>query len=281
MMNNIRRMILLFAVLGLTASCTTKIPVLAVQLADDDGRNRVAITTAEIKDWVNYANKTWEDRGYEFTFDEKKDLIMVQSTVLNTQPDDSNDAQWEFYRIAGNYVASLLPDRAIPIFFRAKGGSGWSWGPGNTNFVSMPAYANTCIVKPTPGKPCPGGCCPNNTLLSHELGHYFGLAHTFTDADCAKATLANTDGDVQGQLLGTTADDVHDTNPDPGAACAPTKSLDCDGGSVVVNGVTFHPPWNNLMSYHDCLPERISKDQTKVIEYSLQQPWRANLGKED
>ncbi len=280
-MNGLKNALLLLFLTLLVASCATKIPVLAVQLADDDGRNRVPITPAEIRQWVDQANETWEDRGYEFTWDGKKDLIVVNSTVLNTQPSDDNDDLWEFYRIAGNYLASLLPDDKIPVFFRAKGGSAWSWGPGNTNFISMPAYANTCISKPTPGKPCPGGCCPNDTLLSHELGHYFGLAHTFAETDCDKATKDNTDGDQHGQLPGTTADDVRDTAPDPGAACASTKSLDCDEGSVVVNGTTFHPPWRNLMSYHDCLPERISSDQADVIKYSLRQPWRSQLGKGD
>ncbi len=265
----------------MNASCTTKVPITAVQLADDDGRNRVSITTAEIKEWVDYANKTWKKRGYLFTFDEMKGIVIVNSTVLNTQPPDNDDEQWEFYRIAGNYLASLLPGKDIPVFFRGQGSSAWSWGPGDVNFISMPSYANTCINKQVPGKSCPGGCCPNITLLSHELGHYFGLVHTFTSVSCNRVTPDNTDGDLHGQLKDVAADDVKDTNPDPGSACAPTTSLKCDEGPVKVNGTTFNPPWRNLMSYYNCLPQEISSDQAKVIKYNIANPWRRGLGKGD
>ena len=165
-MARIKYVCTLLVLLLLVAACTTKIPIVAVQLADDDGRNRVPISGVEISQWVEQSNRTWEDQGYEFTFDAKKDLVLAYSTVLNNQPPDDNDDLWEFYRIAGNYLASQLPDNAIPVFFRAKGKSGWSWGPGNTDFISMPAYTNTCLGKQVPGKPCPGGCCPNDSLLS-------------------------------------------------------------------------------------------------------------------
>jgi hypothetical protein len=258
------------------SGCATKIPIIAVQLMDDDGTNRAPITPNEIHQWVDYTNKTWGKKGYKFTFNEKKDFVQVYSTVLNSQPPDNDDPAWEFYRINGNFIAMLLPSNRLPVFFRQRGGAGWSWGPGNTNFISMPSYTNTCISKPTPGKPCPGGCCPNNTLLSHELGHFYGLAHTFTGVACSSVTLNNTDGDVNGQLA-STKDDVHDTPPDPGAICALTTSLKCPGGKIVVNGTSFKPPWTNFMSYHDCLPERISADQASVIKLTRKDPWRKRL----
>jgi hypothetical protein len=279
-MTGLKKTLMLLSLTILIAGCTTKIPILAVRLADDDGKHRTPITPAEVAQWVDQANKTWEEAGYRFTFDEKKDMIVVHSTLLNTQPPDNNEDLWELYRIAGNYLASLFPSGKIPVFFRGNGGAGWSWGPGNTNYISMPAYANTCISKPTEGLACPGGCCPNTTLLSHELGHYFGLAHTFTGADCDKVTMENADGDRYGQLAGAD-DDVTDTGADPGAACAPTTSLKCDSGTVLVNGTKFNPPWKNFMTYHDCLPEQISSDQKKAIDFSLKNPWRQDFGKGD
>jgi Pregnancy-associated plasma protein-A len=262
----------------LLSACATKIPIMAVQLADDDGRNRVSITPAEIQQWVDQANETWGKRGYKFTFDPDKDLIVTHSTVLNTQPTDDNDDQWEFYRIAGNYLASLLPDNAIPVFFRAKGNSGWSWGPGNMNFISMPAYINACTDKAAPDGSAGSHCTPDKILLSHELGHYFGLAHTFTDADCGRIAKDNTDGDLHGQLLNTTADDIHDTAPDPGTACPTTKPIECEQESIAINSVRFNPPTHNLMSYHRCHPQQITDDQARVIASSLKQPWRSQLG---
>lgn len=269
----------LVSALLLAGCAATKIPILAVQLSDDDGTNTAPITKGDIYKWVDHANESWENAEYTIVFKGKKDMVQVRSTILNSQPPDNAYDQWELYRIAGNYLASLFPPERIPVYFRHRGGSGWSWGPGDTNYISMPSYANTCIGKPEKGASCPNGCCPNNTLFSHELGHYFGLAHTFADTPCDQATLNNTDGDRFGQLAGTSEDDVLDTAPDPGAACAPTTSLRCEEGTVAVNGTGFRPPWRNLMSYHDCLPEEITPDQIKAINYSLRHPWRNRLGK--
>lgn len=277
-MQRLKNVILFLFATFLLTGCATKIPMLAVQLSDDDGTNVAPITRKEIKAWVDAANKTWTKAGYEIVFRGKRDMVEVSSTVLNTQPPDNAYDQWELYRIAGNYLASLLTPEKIPVYFRQKGGSGWSWGPGDTNFISMPSFENTCIGKSDKKSKCPNGCCPNNTLFSHELGHYFGLAHTFTDTPCDQVTPSNTDGDRFGQLTGTDKDDVSDTAPDPGAACAPTTSLNCKEGTVVVNGTRFNPSWRNIMSYHDCMPEKITPDQEKVIKYSLIHPWRNRLG---
>jgi hypothetical protein len=187
----------------------------------------------------------------------------------------------ETYDLVGNAYASVFhPDRIV-VYFRARGGGGWSWGPTTLDYVSMPSYTNTCISKPIPGAtPFPSGSCagayPNDTLLSHEIGHYLGLPHTHNDSllnKCASITLQNTDGDLGGQERAV-EDDVRDTNPDPGPICAPTSSLSCPGGTIVINGITFNPPWNNIMSYHDCLPEAISLDQKKVIARTLKFPKR-------
>ena len=263
----------------LLSGCATKIPILAVQLSDDDGTNVAPITKGEIYEWVDYANKTWEDAGYTVVFKGKQDMVKVRSTVLNTQPPDNAYDLWELYRIAGNYLASLLPSERIPVYFRNKGGSGWSWGPGDTNYISMPSYVNTCSSKPIKDANCPNGCCPNNRLFSHELGHYFGLMHTFTDIPCDQATLNNTDGDRFGQLAGTSEDDVLDTASDPGVACAPTTFFQCKEGTVAVNGIGFNPPCHNIMSYYHCSPEEITPDQIKAINYAFSHPWRSRLGK--
>jgi hypothetical protein len=277
-MNRIRSIILLSAVMILVSACATKIPITAVQLSDNDGSHSSSITKRQIERWVKQANRTWKKRGYKITFRGKKDIVRVRSTLLNTQPPDSDDSTWEIYRIAGNYLASELPAGRIPVFFRGRGNSAWSWGPGNTNFISMPDFDQACTSDKGAGTYCHHGCCTDLTLLSHELGHYFGLAHTFTDADCDKLTKENSNGDLRGQVYGDKADNVTDTASDPSAGCLAPKSRQCSG-SVTVNGVTFHPPWHNLMSNHACLPKKISDDQAKVIEHSFKQPWRQQLGK--
>lgn len=252
------------------------IPIHAVKLSDLNGSNVAPITRPQVRRWVDFANTAWfPEAQILFEFDDSAgsaDFESWRSTLFNTLP--ANEAEHFTYRTAANVWALLFHHRKAVVFFRANSGYGFSWGPTSTFFVSMPSYTDTGIFKPDDG-----GWVPNDTLLSHELGHYFGLAHPFTGVACNDAIQANSDGDAAGQDPGTTADDVLDTNPDLTDACAPTNSLTCAGGSFPYNDEVWNPPWANVMSYHDCLPEDLTDDQVGVIDLTLQHPVRAELGR--
>lgn len=246
----------------------------AVQLEDADGGNRASITRAQVRRWVLAANTVWyPETGIRFDFDDSAsspDFQTWKATRLNTLP--ANEDEEYTYRTVGNVWALLFHHEELVVFFRANGGHGFSWGPQTTFFVSMPSYGDTGIWKPGDG-----GGLPNDTLLSHELGHYFGLAHTFGGESCANSHTYNGDGDAGGQDPNTNADDVSDTNADMSDKCVATDSLTCVGGAVTYNDESWNPPWTNVMSYHDCLPEVFSDDQVDVINLTLQHPVRANL----
>ena len=263
--------------------CPKQLPIQAVILSNDNGGSAAPITLAQIDTWVDAAKEIFKDHLFELTFDHTN-VVYVKSTTLNNppntpdnwQPDPENGIFFSpdtIYDMFANSVAAGYPDKIV-VLFRGAGGGGWSWGPPNLRYVSMPSWTNTGISKPNAGS-----WNPNTTLLAHEVGHYLGLAHTFWETRCNLVTAANTDGDAGGQRGDTDADDVLDTPADPGAACAPTSSLTCPGGSVVVKGITFTPPWTNLMSYHDCLPETMSLDQRKAINFTLQHPLRSQIPK--
>jgi hypothetical protein len=245
----------------------------AVVLADDDGSNPAPVTGAQIQTWVDEANTVWTPQArLHFLFDPAKDILAAHCTALNTQP--ATKAAASTYTLLGNVVPTLfLPDRLV-VYFRARGGGGFSWGPATTRFVSMPSYTNTGILKPS-DEPGGDGVIGNDTLLSHELGHKFGLAHTFgSDVACGSATPANSDEDRKGQDEASAADDVTDTNPDLRDDCSGgfSPSLACPGGVVTFNGHTWDQPWTNVMSYHDCLPEELTPEQLAVIELTLGHP---------
>jgi Pregnancy-associated plasma protein-A len=207
------------------------------------------ITPAQIHAVVDAANVVWSKYGYRFSFDENTDYITWHSTKLNRTP--SNDAEWNEYGPLGDALSLLSnpPQDKVVVLFRGEEGMGWSSGPpGGTN-VSMPGI--------------------KNLFLQHEMGHYFGLAHTFYFDSCAKLTLANTDNDVNG-ILPVPDDDIHDTPSDPTQKCLPPSSTNfCSNTTVTINGIVFTPPLQNVMSYYGCTPQEFSPDQIKAIKYNM------------
>jgi hypothetical protein len=53
----------------IAVGCTTRLPVHAVQLADDDGSNQAPITREQVKVWVDNANLAYTKSDYELVFD--------------------------------------------------------------------------------------------------------------------------------------------------------------------------------------------------------------------
>src|SRR5215211_6734681 len=191
--------------MALFACKDRELPILAIRLRDDGGVAPAAsITSEQIQVWIDSANVNWTNHGFVFSFDSTQDFKWANSSALNAESDDGNESGYQF---VGNLAAYLFdPDRKhIVVFFRALGGGGFSWGPSSKNFVSMPSFNNTAISKPAAGS-------PNFTLLSHELGHYLGLAHTFGGDSCNAVTLANSDNVLSGQVSATD-NDVTDTTP--------------------------------------------------------------------
>lgn len=260
------------------SGCYTQLPVLAVRLENDQFRfekrcrlvekvikgktvevkvctvirtptntpDSNSITTAQIHTVVDSTNVVWSKYGYAFSFNENTDYIKWHSSKLNRTP--STDPDWQDYGNLGNALALLSNPQQdkVVVLFRGEGGQGWSWGPSTTNYVSMPNIYNL--------------------FLEHELGHYFGLVHTFNYDNCSAVTLGNTDNDLNG-MLSVTDEDVRDTPSDPTKKCLSTNF--CLESTVTINQVVFNPPLHNVMSYYGCVPVELSPDQIKAIKYNL------------
>lgn len=119
-----------------------------------------------------------------------------------------------------------------------------------------------------------GPLCVNaatvDTLVVHELGHFFGLAHTF---ECASGR--ETEGDCA-----TTGDFLCDTPADRGpkamkgiARCDDGKLLDGScSGSCSSKSCTdgSRPDGLNWMSFYDCSPGRFSDGQRDFMRCTLE-----------
>lgn len=93
-------------------------------------------------------------------------------------------------------------------------------------------------------------------VFPHELGHYFGLLHTFQDSnnpDVSKRELVSRDIGSGGNC-DKTGDYLCDTPSDPFERLVSISSYSCNDklpdDLVDAFGTTFSPPVDNIMSYH-------------------------------
>lgn len=123
-----------------------------------------------------------------------------------------------------------------------------------------------------------GPLCANSatfpTLVVHELGHFFGLAHTF---ECAY-------GMETPETCETNGDFLCDTPPDRGPYGM--KGIgSCEGGTVLTGSCTgtcgakrctdgSRPDGYNWMSYYDCEPGRFSGEQEDFMRCMLDHEMR-------
>ncbi|TNE44626.1 MAG: hypothetical protein EP343_28620 [Deltaproteobacteria bacterium] len=225
--------------------------VQAVQVSHDDGSRAASITPAQVKQWVDEANKVFAVAKITFQFDPSKDFSQHKSTLLN-RINSASDPDWQQAVNEGNKVALSHPGK-MTVFFRYGRGSqptggGFSWT--NYDFVVMPGFDKTFV------------CGHQNiTLFAHEVGHYLGLHHTFkniynTVAEAKQAW----DNSAQDPNV-FDGDGLDDTSPD-----AYNHELQCSSAlSMTLSGTTFPIPRHNIMSYHDSAQKTLSPDQVDVI----------------
>ncbi len=228
-----------------------EIRVQAIRLRNDDGDRLAVINAEEAGLWVEGANAVFAASGIRFTYDPERDFTALDSTLLNRMEFDSvSEEQIAF----ANAVIARYPGRLVIFFRRGLLGSppmaafSWLWD----NFVAMPGFTQEICGH------------PYRSMLAHEIGHYLGLEHTFTEVF---ATVDEAEdyfvrhGNVPGVFDG---DDLEDTPPDPYI-----ESLLCEPAtSVELEGVDFLLPRDNVMSYYGD-PTGLSHRQTVVARWVL------------
>jgi hypothetical protein len=223
----------------------------AIRLRNDDGDRLAVINPEEVGLWVEGANEVFAASGIHFTYDPGQDFATLDSTLLNRMEFDSvSEEQMAF----ANAVIARYPGRLVIFFRRGLLGSppmaafSWLWD----NFVAMPGFTQEICGH------------QYRTMLAHEIGHYLGLDHTFSEVfeTVQEAeTYFVRHGNVPGVFDG---DGLDDTPPDPyieALLCEPMESLELEG-------VAFPLPRDNVMSYYDA-PTGLSERQVVVARWVL------------
>ena len=215
---------------------------------------------------------------------------MIQFYLTDTDPNGnptngitrySNNGWWfQDINSPTNYWDSLSwdTDRYLNVYTNEPGPSGY-YGPGAPEFYAGSPGDRVVVDWRFIGRNAPIGTYPwpwntwnMGQLLTHEVGHYLGLYHTFenfTDPNnnCHPAASCYTNGDV---ICDTNPEDwnIATTNPPSGyqAAC-PTGQMNCG----------FLAPIHNYMNYtsHLCATE-FTPEQTNRMRCTIA-TYRPNL----
>lgn len=212
-----------------------KLSIIAYLVKDSLGET--TITEQEVRDAIDSANKDFAPICLSFTVCNFVYVDNYQYDIYHVMPnadnlDDETEMLDLYYkpRVINMYFVTDVPsDPQCGHAYMPP----TPWNPDTVDLV--------VIKKP---------CLPTKAI-SHELGHFFGLYHTFENTGSEL---------VNGSNCTVAGDSLCDTPADPKGAvdggCNFTGPIFKDN-----NGDWYFPPVDNIMSYYDDCPCRFSREQ--------------------
>jgi hypothetical protein len=236
------------------------LPVLYVPVQMHIVRNSAGaggVSIAEVTEALLEANARFASSNIVFTMCKAPNIINSDyyfTTEFQFEWDNECGANNAEYQLTTAHFAPGL----INIYWVGTNGWSWSAGPG--------AIESACMDWVIMHK----GHVGSKRILAHELGHYFGIPHTFKGLnENVTRNPANPcfNADTHGDLFTDTPADYHDNKPDAewSEDCVPVNKYDACG-------VLLTPDPMNIMSYSHCPPgedQYFSAQQRAAIRYNL------------
>ncbi|MEO8699891.1 MAG: RICIN domain-containing protein [Kofleriaceae bacterium] len=241
--------------------------LLVVQPATSAGFDRYVANPADITQALAVFNATYKPNGVELLFDPAVDMLDLESDGLHNVGVSSTwttqyacDDPTVFATPVGcaNEIARLYPDHVV-IVIGPGAVAGFSNGFDGFVFLRPELSPNAC------------GTGVASTLLAHEVGHYFGLGHTFgafPDAAAAGAAwIARGEAAFDGDLLEDTAPDPYMNN----SCVAPTQPSTYVWLTVpptppfYITQVAISVPTDNALSYYFNIAPQITPQQAAIV----------------
>lgn len=216
--------------------CVDREFAVKIHVVLDSNFNRPA-TNAQINAVINQINTVWKPICMKFNVCE----IRIDSNY--------NFSDWDQDTMEAEYLALNREPRVINFVV--------------VNSILNPAgkagYASGTIN--SRGKPYICVARASATVWIHELGHYFGLLHTFEPVI----------GLADGSDCATTGDLICDTPPDPDPSGSSVNN-NCvyNGNFTDANGKYYNPLVENFMSYYPCTKSFTHNQYEKMVnQYKL------------
>lgn len=286
------------------------IRVLAIRTFDNDGTHAGNATAAAVKARVDKSTQIFSKANIEFLFDENKDFLDIQSTLLNRDltvfdaPSKYKSQQTpppfnsEMHANARNKFAQLFPNR-LCVFFRYRTSLKYDSNAGNW-IVKHVNYGSSGWSAWLVNMGNIGG----DNDLAHEIGHYLQIRHPFVSRvnTVSKASekirsyvedqnhpvaegLDALDGDID-WVLDTPADaagSIFEEVYGKGNKCGPNGTINIpvnfNNPSLPSKTYKLEPDRGLVMSYFkDCPGDKhISEEQALRVRDGLEQGLKHSL----